>query len=140
MSEEEEKSEFPPPEKMPEELQEMIDKLPTKFGEPNAILPPKYDIINDKDFSYKVLYCVDLNKTNPFKKIYNDIVSYYNINISPLNISGTQPTTPNTYTATFEEGFVVNAKIDKKGGTIATQKRRPKRQRKSNNTIRMRTR
>ena len=141
--EEEEKSEFP--EALPEELQEMIDKLPMKFGEPNANANPQHitlNIINDKDFSYKFLYCVDLNQkkdiNSHIKQIMkDDITNYYYENKSNSdNYSNNIK-----YTATFEEGFFVNTyNITKEGGSTSTQKRKPKRQRKSNNTIRMRTR
>ena len=145
--EEEEKSEFPEalPEELPKELQEMIDKLPMKFGEPNANANPQHitlNIINDKDFSYKFLYCVDLNQkkdiNSRIKQIMkDDITNYYYENKSNSdNYSNNIK-----YTATFEEGFFVNTyNITKEGGSTSTQKRKPKRQRKSNNTIRMRTR
>jgi hypothetical protein len=143
MSEEQKQEEQ---EELPKELKELIDKLPTKFGEPNANANPKHttlDIINDEDFSYKVLYCVDLNQKDNEKistmQIYNDIIPYYNVKKKLLDISlGTVKNKLYT-TITFDEGFFVNIN-PKKGGSTPTQKRRPKRQKKTNNTIRMRTR
>ena len=114
------------PYKLPDELKEMIDKLPNTENQELA------------ELDYKLLYCVKNNDKNSdeVKSAYNYLIEK-NDNIHENKIENVvEKTSYNNTNTTFDEGFIVNTKpIAKKGGSHPTQKRRPKRQRKSSHTI-----
>ena len=121
-------------------LAEMNKKLPSKIlGDYNdkVVL---YDQVKDKEFCYKFLYCWLNNTVNQTKpnviEVYNNIVDSYDMSYDKMQVSTSLSMTKKINT-TFDVGFIINIEVLSEGGTT-TQKRRHKRQRKSNHTIKNR--
>ncbi len=134
-------------------LQSMIDKLPPSLGEQTikkegseGVNSAEYVVpLEDKEFCYKFLYSMKNNPANKnprTNKIYNNIIDYYGIgepqvpledltnkkegskgNVVPLEID-------------FEDGLVISVVVaPTKGGTTTQKRRKYKRKKYTNYTI-----
>jgi hypothetical protein len=125
-------------------LQSMIDKLPPSLGEQTikkegseGVNSAEYVVpLEDKEFCYKFLYSMKNNPANKnpvTNKIYNNIIDYYGIGepqvpLEDVDISNIK--------IDFEDGLVISVVIaPTKGGTTTQKRRKYKRKKYTNYTI-----